>query len=115
MEWKILATSFAVVFVAELGDKTMLASFALAAESRRPLEVVIGASAALVLVTMIGVAAGTWLSKYVPERAMAIVSALLFIAVGVFLLVRTLKPPSDGADDEGAKVEQAAPDEPRSG
>jgi len=113
MQWKILATSFAVVFVAELGDKTQLAAFALAGESRRPVEVIVGASSALVLVTVLGVIAGTWLSKWVPQRGMAIGSALLFIAVGVFLLIRTLKPPADdGGGAEASATETAVEERP---
>lgn len=88
MDWKLTATTFGIVFLAELGDKTQLAAFALTGKSGKPLSVFLGASAALVLVTLLGVAAGGLLKKVVPEKAMEIGSALLFIAVGAFLLVR---------------------------
>jgi putative Ca2+/H+ antiporter (TMEM165/GDT1 family) len=94
MDWKLMATSFTVVFLAELGDKTQLAALSLSGESRRPLEVFIGASVALVLVTLIGVVAGSWLGRRLPERVVSIASALLFIGIGVWLLARAWGSPS---------------------
>lgn len=88
MDWKLLATTFGIVFLAELGDKTQLAALALTGRSGRPFSVFLGACAALVLVTALGVGAGALLKKALPERAMSIASAVLFILVGVFLLVR---------------------------
>jgi len=88
MDWKLAATTFGIVFLAELGDKTQLAAFALSGRSGKPLSVFLGASAALVVVTFLGIAAGGLLKKVVPEKAMETGSAVLFIAVGVFLLVR---------------------------
>ncbi len=91
MDWKLMATTFGVVFLAELGDKTQLASLALAGESKRPWQVFIAASTALVAVTLLGVLVGSWLGKRLPEKAVNIASAVLFIAVGIFLLVRALR------------------------
>jgi putative Ca2+/H+ antiporter (TMEM165/GDT1 family) len=90
MDWKLLLATFGIVFLAELGDKTQLAALALTAKTGRTLPVFLGASAALVLVTFLGVAGGAVLKQFVPERAMNIASAILFLAVGVFLLVRAL-------------------------
>lgn len=90
MDWKVMLTSFAIVFLAELGDKTQLAALAITGRTASPLAVFVGASVALVIVTAIGVGAGALLGKLLPERAVEIGSALLFIAVGVFLLVRSL-------------------------
>jgi Ca2+/H+ antiporter, TMEM165/GDT1 family len=90
VDWKLLATTFGIVFLAELGDKTQLAALALTGRSGRPFTVFLGASAALVLVTLIGVAGGAVLKKFVPERAMNLASAILFLAVGAFLLIRAL-------------------------
>lgn len=91
MDWKVLATTFGVVFLAELGDKTQLAALALTGRTGRPLSVFLGACAALFLVTLLGVGAGALLKKALPERAMSLASAVLFIAVGVFLLVREVR------------------------
>jgi len=88
MDWKILATTFGIVFLAELGDKTQLAALALSGRTGKPLSVFLGASAALVVVTLLGVTAGGLLERAVPARVMSIASAILFLAVGVFLLIR---------------------------
>ena len=90
MDWKLLVTTFGIVFLAELGDKTQLAALALTGKTGRPLPVFLGASIALVVVTLIGVAAGASLKRWIPERVMSIASAALFIAVGGFLLARAL-------------------------
>jgi putative Ca2+/H+ antiporter (TMEM165/GDT1 family) len=90
MDWRTLAVTFGVVFLAELGDKTQLAALALSGKTGKPLSVFIGASTALVLVTLLGVAGGTLLKRAVPEKVVSISSAVLFLAVGVFLLARAL-------------------------
>jgi putative Ca2+/H+ antiporter (TMEM165/GDT1 family) len=89
MDWKLAATSFGIVFLAELGDKTQLAALALAGKSGNALSVFIGAASALVLTTLIGVAVGETFAKLFPEKAVDIGSAVLFIGVGLFLLIRT--------------------------
>ena len=90
MDWKVMLASFAIVFVAELGDKTQLAALALTGRTANPLAVFVGASVALVIVTAIGVGAGALLGKLMSERAMEFVSAILFLGVGGFLLVRAM-------------------------
>jgi putative Ca2+/H+ antiporter (TMEM165/GDT1 family) len=88
MEWKSTAIAFAVIFLAELGDKTQLAAMGLAAKSGQPLSVFVGGVAALVLATLIAVVAGHLVARVLPDRVIEIGSAFLFIGVGVFLLVR---------------------------
>lgn len=90
MDWKVAAVSFGIVFLAELGDKTQLAALALTGKSGNPLAVFIGAGLALLAATFLGVAAGAAFQKALPERAVEIGSAVLFLAVGAFLLVRAL-------------------------
>ena len=89
MDWKLTAASFAIVFLAELGDKTQLAALALSSRSSQGWPVFLGASLALVLATGIGVLAGSLLAHWLPERAVEIGSALLFIAVGAALLIKS--------------------------
>jgi len=87
MNLKLLVTVFATVFVAELGDKTQLATFLFAADpdvSR--LTVFIGASLALMSATAIGVLAGAWLSGAVSEKALHYAAGLGFVAIGVWTL-----------------------------
>lgn len=61
MDWKLVAATFGMVFLAELGDKTQLLVFNLAAQHRAPWAVVLGASLALSLVSLLGAfVGGSW-------------------------------------------------------
>jgi putative Ca2+/H+ antiporter (TMEM165/GDT1 family) len=87
MEVKLLATVFASVFVAELGDKTQLATLLFASD--RPadrLAVFVAASAALVLATGIGVLAGGFVSQYLSPATLKYVAGAGFILIGAWIL-----------------------------
>ena len=89
MDFKVLATVFASVFVAELGDKTQLATLLFAADQTvSNLTVFVAASAALVLATGIGVLAGGVVSQYVTPSALKYVAGAGFIAIGLWTLLR---------------------------
>jgi putative Ca2+/H+ antiporter (TMEM165/GDT1 family) len=89
MEPKLFATVFITVFLAELGDKTQLATLLYASDAKiSKWTVFFAASAALVLTTALGVAGGAILSRHVSERALHWVAGLGFIAVGVWTLVK---------------------------
>src|SRR5262244_1782142 len=66
MDWRVMLTTFGVIFLAEMGDKTQLATMTMAAEKKRPWEVFIAASLALAIVSAIGVVVGTVLSHVLP-------------------------------------------------
>lgn len=83
-------TSFLVVFAAEWGDLTQLATAGLVAHSGKPLEVGIGAVAALWTVTAIAVAAGSQLARVIHPRLLNRVGAVLFGAIGVFIIATGL-------------------------
>jgi len=88
LEWKLLATVFAAVFVAELGDKTQLATMLFAADKDvSKMTVFIGASLALILASAIGVLAGSVISEYVSERILRYVAGVGFIVIGLWTLV----------------------------
>lgn len=86
MDWKLAAVAFGTLFLAELGDKTQLAVFSLAAGNRRPWPVFIGASAALVVVTFIGTFLGGTITKYIPPSTLQLVAGLLFVVIGAYTL-----------------------------
>jgi putative Ca2+/H+ antiporter (TMEM165/GDT1 family) len=89
MDLRLFATVFATIFVAELGDKTQLATLLYAAEAANPKLTVFAASAlALVLTSLIGVAAGAWLSQHVDVRWMSRIAGIGFIAIGAWTLAR---------------------------
>ncbi len=87
MDWKIFATIFGVVFIAELGDKTQLATMLFAADKEvSKYTVFIAASAALIVATAIGVLAGSLLSEYIDEKYLHYIAGIGFIAIGVYTL-----------------------------
>lgn len=89
MDLKLLATVFGTVFVAELGDKTQLATLLYAADAQSPkLTVFLGSAAALVLTSAIGVAAGAAVAQYVSPRVLSWVAGVGFIAIGVWTIAR---------------------------
>lgn len=82
---QILVT-FGAVFVAELGDKTQLATFGFAAESRSPLSVFIGSALALVTTSLLAVVAGGLVGRFVSAITLQRASGVLFVALGVWTL-----------------------------
>ncbi len=90
MDWKILSTVFASVFIAELGDKTQLATLLFASDKEiSKLTVFAGASLALIVTSALGVIAGSAISHYVSEKALHYLAGLGFIAIGVWILLKT--------------------------
>ena len=89
MDWKILTTVFASVFIAELGDKTQLATLLFASDKEiSKLTVFAGASLALILTSALGVLAGGVLSNYISEKHLHYLAGIGFIAIGVWSLVK---------------------------
>jgi putative Ca2+/H+ antiporter (TMEM165/GDT1 family) len=89
MDFKILATVFVSVFVAELGDKTQLATMLFASEKETSkLTVFAGAALALIVTSAIGVLAGAAISQYVSEKTLKFLAGIGFIAIGVWTLFK---------------------------
>jgi putative Ca2+/H+ antiporter (TMEM165/GDT1 family) len=89
MDLRVLATVFTSVFIAELGDKTQLATMLFAADKEASkLTVFIGASLALVLTSAIGVLAGSIISQYVSEKTLSYLAGAGFIVIGIWTLAR---------------------------
>ncbi len=88
MDIKILATVFTAIFIAELGDKTQLATLLFAADREvSKLTVFLGASLALVVASGIGVVAGGAISQYVGPRTLSYIAGVGFISIGIWTLV----------------------------
>jgi putative Ca2+/H+ antiporter (TMEM165/GDT1 family) len=85
MEWNILLTTFGLVFVAELGDKTQLAVLTQTCKYRCPWAVFLGASLALTAVTALGAAGGQLVGQLVPLSVLRWAAALAFVVMGVLV------------------------------
>ncbi len=90
MDWRVMLSTFALLFVAELGDKTQLAVINMTAKHKTPLPVFIGAVLALSLVTAIGVLLGEGLTRLVPVNILQKAAALLFVGMGVLMWFEVL-------------------------
>ena len=91
MDFKIMWMTFGMVFLAELGDKTQLATFCLSADCDPKVSVFIGSAAALVLSALIAVFLGDTLSRFVPPHYIKIGAGVFFLVAGVFMLVTALR------------------------
>ena len=87
----IFITTFTTIFIAELGDKTQIATLMLSAESGKPLIVFLGSSLALISSSVVGVLIGKWLSKKISPRNFALFTGVLMILVSLFLAFDTFK------------------------
>jgi putative Ca2+/H+ antiporter (TMEM165/GDT1 family) len=89
MEYKVLITVFSAVFIAELGDKTQLATMLFAADREvSKWTVFFGASLALIVASGIGVLAGSAISQFVSEKQLNYLAGIGFIAIGAWTLIK---------------------------
>lgn len=86
MDWKIFGTAFITLFLAELGDKTQLAIITMSSKTESKVAVFLGASIALVLVSLLGVLVGGVLSQHVPTEWLQRIIAVAFIVIGILML-----------------------------
>ena len=89
MDLRVFATVFATIFIAELGDKTQLATLLYAADAENPKLTVFAASAcALVLTSALGVLGGVIISQYVTPKVLSWIAGVGFIAIGLWTIWR---------------------------
>ncbi|WP_129599767.1 TMEM165/GDT1 family protein [Anaerophilus nitritogenes] len=84
---RVIITSFWIVFIAELGDKTQLQTMLLATQSKSILGVFIGASCALVLSAFLGVLAGSYITRFIPPHYLQFAAGIGFIVIGILTLL----------------------------
>ena len=82
----LLISTFTTVFLAELGDKTQIATVVMSGTSKKPLAVFIGSSTALVLATCLGAIIGGSIANVIPSYIIKIVAAIGFLFIGIRLL-----------------------------
>lgn len=86
MDFKIMWMTFGMVFLAELGDKTQLATFCLSADCDPKWSVFVGSATALVLSALLAVFFGATLSRYIPQHVIKIGAGVFFLAAGIWTL-----------------------------
>tara|TARA_Y100001968_G_C18788418_1_gene450041 strand:- start:139 stop:486 length:348 start_codon:yes stop_codon:yes gene_type:complete len=86
--FSILITSFSTIFLAELGDKTQLATLMLSAQSGRPLIIFIGATLALITTSLLGVLIGQWIANNLPRQRFTLISGIIMLSLGLYLVIK---------------------------
>ena len=82
----ILITSFSTIFLAEIGDKTQIATLMLSAQSGRPLIIFIAAALALIATSLLGVLIGQWIANKLPRKSFTLVSGIIMLSLGIYLI-----------------------------
>ena len=90
MDAKLLLGTCLAIFLTEMGDKTQIAVFAAAAATRKPVEIFLGATIGLVLVTLLAVIVGHCVGHLVPIKWLRVLSGSLFVGIGLWLLMKAL-------------------------
>ena len=85
-----MGTAFVTLFLAELGDKTQLAIITMSANTESKVAVFIGASLALVIVSLLAVLFGAALTQIIPVEWLQRIVAVAFILIGVLMLFKVL-------------------------
>ena len=100
MNLTLLLSTFVTVFLAELGDKTQLATVAISGTTDRPLAVFLGSSSALVIASLIGAVAGGSLSTIIPADVLQLSASVGFLIIGLRLLWPMLKTESSPVPEQ---------------
>ena len=87
----LLISSFITIFIAELGDKTQLATLTLSGTSKKPLAVFLGSATALILASLVGVLAGGSISTFIPEIYLKLVASITYLFIGTKLIFDSFK------------------------
>ncbi len=82
----VFLSTFITIFLAEMGDKTQLATLLMTAQSHAPLSVLLGSGTALIATSLVGVLLGRWLSKVIAPETLDVLAAVLMLVIAVLLL-----------------------------
>lgn len=85
--FNIILTTFWIVFIAELGDKTQLQTMLLATQAKSIWPVFVGSALALILSSFIGVCAAGFLTKYISPQYLQTGAGVVFIVIGILTLL----------------------------
>ena len=94
MDFKMLLTTFGLIFLAELGDKTQLATFCFSADCNSRISVFLGAAGALVLSSLIAVFFGAGISRLIPANYIKMGAGIFFVIVGIVTLYASIRTAS---------------------
>ncbi|MEM7066366.1 MAG: TMEM165/GDT1 family protein [Cyanobacteria bacterium P01_B01_bin.77] len=84
--WGVFLSTFITIFLAELGDKTQVATLLMSAESHKPLTVFMGAALALISTSLVGVLLGQWLARRASPETLDTLAGILLLLISVGLV-----------------------------
>ena len=87
MDWQVFFTTFTMIFIAEMGDKTQFAALAASAGSKSTMSVLLAVVLALSVAGVLGVVAGKYLGDFLNPQYIKWVSGTLFVGIGLWILV----------------------------
>jgi len=87
MDLKVLFSTFVTIFLAELGDKTQLATLAFSAETKSRISVFLGSAGALILTSLLGVLLGAAISRFIPPNLLKMGAGVLFVILGIWMIL----------------------------
>ncbi len=87
IDWKVLISTFGTIFIAELGDKTQIATIFLAGQTAKPVAVFAGAVLAMAILALVGVTLGAEIAQAVPIKYVRTGAAVVFIGLGMLILL----------------------------
>ena len=87
----LLLSTFLTIFIAELGDKTQIATLTISGTNNRPLAVFLGSASALVFASLIGALAGGSISTFIPEVYLKFIACITFLIIGMRLITNSLR------------------------
>ncbi|MBU1162550.1 MAG: TMEM165/GDT1 family protein [Proteobacteria bacterium] len=87
MDFKVFITTFGLVFLAELGDKTQLATLCLSANYNSKISVFLGSAFALIVSSLLAVLFGAVLSRLLPPNYIHVGAGIFFIVIGIWILI----------------------------
>ena len=86
--FSILITAFSTIFLAELGDKTQLATLMLSAQSGRPIIIFTAAALALISTSLLGVLIGQWIANNLPREKFTVITGIIMLSLGIYLVTQ---------------------------
>lgn len=89
--WNTFLSTFITIFLAEMGDKTQLATLLLSAQSQSPWIVFLGAGAALIATSLVGVLLGRYLAKVLAPKTIDILAGIMLMLISILLLWDTIQ------------------------
>ena len=91
IDFRLVISTFVMIFLAELGDKTQISIFALATNKGSFLSILVGATTALLMSTIIAVGLGGVVGRFVPEKILKLASGAVFLIFGAVTIYGALK------------------------